>query len=76
MVKTTPDSKVAFDGEFGIIEAKFSEEYSNVDPKYICLISKNFCLVFEDVTEKIHINKIIHIMTKPSTASFNNTNMV
>ena len=53
----TPDGKVVFDGEFGIIEVKCSEEYSNVDPKDICFISKNFCLVFDEVTEKIHINK-------------------
>ena len=53
----TPNGKVVFDGEFGIIGVKCSEEYNNVDPKYICFISKNFCLVFDDVTEKIHINK-------------------
>ena len=46
-----------FDGELGIIEVKCSEEYSNVDPKNICFISKNFSLVFDKVTEKIHINK-------------------
>ena len=53
----TPDGKVVFDGEFGIIEVKCSEKYSNVDPKDISFISKNFCLVFDDVTGKIHINK-------------------
>ena len=53
----TPNGKVVFDGEFGNIEVKCSEEYSNVDPKGICFIAKSFCLVFDDVTEKIHINK-------------------
>ena len=54
---TTPDGKVVFNGEFGIIEVKFREEYSNIDSKDICFITKNFRLVFDDVTEKIHINK-------------------
>ena len=42
----TPDSKVVFDGKFGIIEVKYSEKYRNVDPEDICFISKSFCLVF------------------------------
>ena len=53
----TPDGKVVFDGEFGITEVKSSEEYSNVDPKDMWFITKNFCLLFDDLTEKIHINK-------------------
>ena len=44
-------------GEFGINKVKRSGEYSNVDPKDIRFISKNFCLVFDNVTKKIHINK-------------------
>ena len=51
------DGEVVFDGELGIIEVKCSEEYSNVDLKDIYFISKIFCLVFDDVTKKIHINK-------------------
>ena len=53
----TPDSKVVFDWKFGIIEVKYSDEYSNVDPKNICFISKGFSLVFDDVAEKINSNK-------------------
>ena len=53
----TPDGKIVFDGEFGTIEVTYSEKYSNVDPKDICFISKNICLIFDDVTGKIHINK-------------------
>ena len=52
-----PDGKVVFDGEFCIIEFKCSDEYSNVDPKDICFISKNVFLVFDEVTEKSIINK-------------------
>ena len=54
---TTPDGKVVFNGEFGIIEVKCSPEYNNVYPKDKCFISKNFCLVFDNVSGKIHINK-------------------
>ena len=53
----TTYGKVVFDGEFDIIEFKCSEEYSNVDSKDICFIFKNFSLVFNEVTKKIHINK-------------------
>ena len=53
----TPDSKVVFDGKFGIIEVEYSEEYSNVDPKDIYFISKGFSLVFDDVAEKTNSNK-------------------
>ena len=35
LLGATPDGKVVFDGEFGIIEVKCSEEYGNVDPKDI-----------------------------------------
>ena len=42
----TPDDKVVFNGEFGIIEVKYREEYSSVYPKDICFISKNACLCF------------------------------
>ena len=39
----TPDGKVVFEGKFGITEVKCSGEYSSVDPKDICFISKYFC---------------------------------
>ena len=63
MLGATPDGKVILDGEFGIIEVKCNEEHSNVDPRNICYFPKNSCLVFDDVTEKIHINKN-YLMTK------------
>ena len=50
-------NSVVFDGELGIIEVKCSEEYSSVDLKDIYFISKIFCLILDDVTKKIHINK-------------------
>ena len=34
----TPDGKVVVDGEFGLLEVKCSQEYKNIDPKYICFI--------------------------------------
>ena len=43
-----PDGKVVSYGEFSIIEVKCSEEYSNVDPKGLCFISRNVFLVFDD----------------------------
>ena len=44
-------------GNFSIIEVKCSKEYSIVEPTDVCFISKNFCLAFDDVMEKTHINK-------------------
>ena len=42
----TPDCKVVFNEEFSIIEVKCSEEYSSVDPKDICFISKKLLFCF------------------------------
>ena len=53
----TPDGKVLCDGEYGIIEIKCPEQYSNVDPKDICFISKNPFLIFEAQNNKVKINK-------------------
>ena len=52
----TPDGKVT-DGSFGIIEVKCSEEYRDNDPKDICFVSKNSCLVYNAETDTITINK-------------------
>ena len=60
----TPDGKVVFYGEFGIIEVKCSEEYSNVDPKDICLFLKTFVLFLMRLPRKSILIKTIHIMTK------------
>ena len=51
----TPDGKVLFDGEFGILEIKCPEQFSNVDPKNICFIAKKPSLVYDE--EHIKINK-------------------
>ena len=44
-------------GNFSITEAKCSEEYSIVKLTDISFIYKNFCLAFDDVMEKTHINR-------------------
>ena len=54
----SPDGKVidiADPSAFGIIEIKCSEEYKDIDPKDICFIAKDSCLVFSD--GKVQLNK-------------------
>ena len=54
----SPDRKVidmADPSAFGIIEIKCSEEYKDIDPKDICFIAKDSCLVFSD--GKVQLNK-------------------
>lgn len=53
----TPDGKVTFNGSYGILEVKCSEEYKNVDPKDVCYISKNPCIKYRKNTGKITICK-------------------
>ena len=45
------------DGEFGFLELKCSEEYGNIDPKYIYFISKNPPFLFSETNFKIFVNK-------------------
>lgn len=53
----TPDGKV-FDGaSFGILEVKCSEHYKDIDPKDVCSISKEPCIVYNSESNTIHINK-------------------
>ena len=40
---------------FGIIEIKCFDEYKDIDPKDICFIAKDSCLVFSD--GKVQLNK-------------------
>ena len=54
----SPDGKVidiADPSAFGSIEIKCSEEYKDIDPKDICFIAKDSCLVFSD--GKVQLNK-------------------
>ena len=54
----SPDGKVidmADPSAFGFIEIKCFEEYKDIDPKDICFIAKDSCLVFSD--GKVQLNK-------------------
>ena len=53
----TPDGKVCCDGSFGILEVKCSEQYKDIDPKSICHISPNPCIVINKENGHIDINK-------------------
>jgi len=57
MLGASPDGKTQVDGLFGIIEVKCSEEYKDVDPKNICFISKNSCLVYDEGLDKVLLNR-------------------
>lgn len=37
----TTNGKVTFNGSYGILEVKSTEEYKNVDGKDVCIIPKN-----------------------------------
>ena len=45
------------DGEFVFLELKCSEEYGNIDPKYIYFVSKNPPFLFSETYFKIFVNK-------------------
>lgn len=52
----TPDGKVICNGEYGILEVKCSEEYKNLDPQDICILSKNPSIISTEGQLKININ--------------------
>ena len=53
----TPDGKV-YDGiSFGILEVKCTEHYKDIDPKDICFMSKDPCIIYDKETDSLHINK-------------------
>ena len=53
----TPDGKVIHINSFGIIEVKCPEQFKDVDPKNICFMSTNPCVVYDKETETIHLSK-------------------
>ena len=44
----TPDGKVICDGEMGILEVKCTDQYKDIDPKAICVISSNPMVVKDE----------------------------
>ena len=56
----TPDGKVIdlnAENIYGILEVKCSEEYRDVDPKDVCFVAKEPCILYDSNTGKICLNE-------------------
>ena len=60
VLAATPDGKVTdlnAENIYGILEVKCSEEYRDVDPKDVCFVAKEPCILYDSNTTKICLNE-------------------